>query len=536
MSDRDNSRRLFLKQTALGGATLSGLGGILVARHAPAFVPSDAARPSIAWGIQVGDVASDRAIVWSRTDRPARLVVEWSTDGHARNTRRVEGPMALDTSDYTARVDLAGLPEDTEIQLRVQFESALSRHTVSETVAGRFRTAPRRSRKIRLLWGGDTAGQGWGIDLGFGGMKIYETMRKTQADFFIHSGDNIYADGVMVPTVTDASGNVIWQNAYLDLVPEKTRVAQTLDEYRRNYLYNRYDANIRAFSAEIPQVWQWDDHEVVNNWSPSKVLDSRYSEKDILVLAARAAQAFHEYAPMRPFAGDESGRVYRHIPYGPDIDVFVLDMRSYRAGNSCNVQPAPGPETQYLGASQRRWLKQKLTSSRATWKIIASDMPLGLVVGDGTNPDSGCPMFENSANGDGPVLGREFEIADLLRFIKQRRVDNVVWLTADVHYAAAHYYDASSAQFQDFADFWEFVSGPLHAGTFGPNALDDTFGPTVIFQKAPPAGQSNLPPSAGLQFFGQIDLNPKDKALSVALKDIDGATVFSQELAPGSCW
>jgi alkaline phosphatase D len=70
----------------------------------------------------------------------------------------------------------------------------------------------------------------------------------------------------------------------------------------------------------------------------------------------------------------------------------------------------------------------------------------------------------------------------------RRRVDGVVWLTADVHYPAAHYYDLSVAQYQNFDPFWEFVSGPLHAGSFGPNSLDDTFGPTVIFEKAPPPG------------------------------------------------
>ena len=60
-----------------------------------------------------------------------------------------------------------------------------------------------------------------------------------------------------------------------------------------------------------------------------------------------------------------------------------------------------------------------------------------------------------------------------------------MWLTADVHYAAAHYYNPDKAQFQEFDPFWEFVSGPLHAGTFGPNELDNTFGPEVKFIKAP---------------------------------------------------
>ena len=82
-----------------------------------------------------------------------------------------------------------------------------------------------------------------------------------------------------------------------------------------------------------------------------------------------------------------------------------------------------------------------------------------------------------------------------------------MWLTADVHYAAAHYYNPDKAQFQEFDPFWEFVSGPLHAGTFGPNELDNTFGPEVKFIKAPGPGKQNLPPSAGMQFFGHVRID-----------------------------
>ena len=98
---------------------------------------------------------------------------------------------------------------------------------------GRFKTAPDghgrgdRRRDIRFLWSGDTAGQGWGIDIAFGGMKIYEAMRRTQPDFFIHSGDTIYADGPMVERPATPDGSV-WINAFLDAVPEKLKVAETL--------------------------------------------------------------------------------------------------------------------------------------------------------------------------------------------------------------------------------------------------------------------------------------------------------------------
>ena len=63
------------------------------------------------------------------------------------------------------------------------------------------------------------------------------------------------------------------------------------------------------------------------------------------------------------------------------------------------------------------------------------------------------------AQGDGPPRGRELEIADLLAFIKRAGIRNTLWLTADVHYTAAHYYDPSKAVFQEFEPFWEFVSG-----------------------------------------------------------------------------
>ena len=91
-------------------------------------------------------------------------------------------------------------------------------------------------------------------------------------------------------------------------------------------------------------------------------------------------------------------------------------------------------------------------------------MPLGLVVPDGK-------VYEAVANrDDGPPLGRELEIADLLRFIRDRGIRNVVFITGDVHYCAAHHYDPSRAGFTAFHPFWEFVAGPAHAGTFGAGA------------------------------------------------------------------
>jgi alkaline phosphatase D len=117
--------------------------------------------------------------------------------------------------------------------------------------------------------------------------------------------------------------------------------------------------------------------------------------------------------------------------------------------------------------------------------------------------------------------------------MKRARIHNTVWLTADVHYTAAHYYDPGKAQFQDFEPFWEFVSGPLHAGTFGPNTLDDTFGPQLKFVKAPAPEQGlNLPPSSGLQFFGHVAIDGTSERMTVTLKDAADTALWHVVLDP----
>ena len=97
-----------------------------------------------------------------------------------------------------------------------------------------------------------------------------------------------------------------------------------------------------------------------------------------------------------------------------------------------------------------------------------------------------------------------------------------------MHYAAAHHYDPARAMGAAFDPFWEFVAGPIHAGTFGPNPLDPTFGPEVKFQWAPEPGQANLAPWDGLQSFGTIDVSPG--ALTVAILGIDGHERYRVEL------
>jgi alkaline phosphatase D len=516
-------RRDFLRRSLAVPAVYGGLRAM--AGGAPAILRADAVRPSAPYGAAVGDVVPGRAVVWSRADRPARLVVEWDTTDAFRNVRRIEGPAASAETGLTARVDLIGLPRGQRIAYRVLFQDLADAKVASLPVTGTFRTPDAATAAdVTLAWSADTVGQGWGINLEWGGLRLYETMRRAAPDVFINVGDTVYADQPLLPEVTLDDGT-IWRNV---VTPAKSKPAESLDDFRGVHLYNLTDENARRFYSEVPLVALWDDHEVTDNWYPTEVLPEkdRHVEKRVAVLAARAKQAFYEHYPIRA-TPSESRRVYRSIPYGPSVEIFALDMRTYRAANSPNRQAALGPESALLGEAQRAWLKSALRASRATWKVIASDMPIGLVVADGPTD------FEAVSNGDaGGPLGRELEIADLLAFLQRERVRNVVWITGDVHYAAAHHYDPARARFADFDPFWEFVAGPLNAGTFGPGVLDPTFGPEVRFVGIPPGMKPNRPPSTGLQFFGTLRVDGKTQVLTAQIHDLAGKVLYTVDLPP----
>jgi len=224
---RQVNRRRFLLGSAIttGGilATdfLSKTGLAQVA--APAIVTSDKMRPQIPYGVASGDITAKSAVIWSRCDRPARMIVEYATTESFKNVQLVIGPAALENSDFTARLNLQDLPTDQQIFYRVIFQDLADINIYSAPVTGTFRTAPTGNRDIFFAWSGDTAGQGWGINPNWGGMKIFEAIRRLNPDFFIHSGDYIYADNPILAEVKLDDGS-IWRNI---TTPEKSKVAET---------------------------------------------------------------------------------------------------------------------------------------------------------------------------------------------------------------------------------------------------------------------------------------------------------------------
>ena len=207
--DRRRFCRRLAGASAAAGSSLAMMPSLVLPRRAFGIVNAD--RPTVTDGVASGDVTADSAIIWSRTDRPAAMIVEYDTSDTFRDAKRVIGPAALEVTDFTAKAPLTRLPAAERIFYRVSFQDLSSSRSVSEPVVGSFRTAPADAAEVRFAWSGDTAGQGFGINPDFGGMKIYESIRREAPDFFVHSGDNIYADGP-IPAEIELDDGTVWRN------------------------------------------------------------------------------------------------------------------------------------------------------------------------------------------------------------------------------------------------------------------------------------------------------------------------------------
>ena len=197
----------------------------------------------------------------------------------------------------------------------------------------------RHQSDLRFVWGGDTAGQGWGINPGFGGMKIYEAMRQRSPHFFIHSGDTIYADGPIAETATSENGS-------LDQ-PGHARGQQGRRDARRVprpvslQPARRERAALQRRGAADLAVGRPRGHQQLVRLEGPLGRPALHREERAAAGRPRRRAPFSNTRPIRPFTVRESERVYRRFSYGPLLELFVLDMRSYRGPNTANLQPTP---------------------------------------------------------------------------------------------------------------------------------------------------------------------------------------------------
>lgn len=348
------NRREFLK--VMGGAGLALPGIWSASSCAPNIVNPDAST-GLLLGYVSGDVGADNALVWLKAEAGSRVSLRYGKEPGLAQFHTTPARVVDSGADHSAIFSLDGLEPAT----RYFYQAAVEGRAPG--VVASFVTAPRSDSdaKVSFCFSGDTR-------QGYKPFSVMHAVRAQQPDFFLHMGDTIYAD--------------------------RNGAARSLEEFWSKYRINRDDAAAQSCFRETSVYVMWDDHEVENDYLPGHPL------------ASVGRKAFLDYWPVRRPAG-EAEQIYRAVRWGRAVDLIILDTRQYRAPDRSTM----------LGQRQKEWFFDRLARSSATFKFVATTVPMA---GGGRDRWDGYPK----------------ERAEILRFIREKRIPGVVFMSADLHYAA----------------------------------------------------------------------------------------------------
>src|SRR3954469_438732 len=400
------TRRTFVR-TAVGAGALTLLGAppdVLAARR-KLKLARDAAFHQ---GVASGEPAPRAITLWTRLEgltKPALTRVEVARDPHLKHLLHHERLAGSGAHDWTARTRVTCLEPGEEYHYRFATADAHS-------PVGRFRTAyPADSHapvKVAFFSCQEfTAGY----------YHAHADLAKQDVDLVICLGDYIYEKAYETPVRPD------------DSVPVDGE-AQTLAEYRAKYTLYHTDPHLLEVRRQFPLVAIWDDHEVEDNYAGT-LPGGATTDRRIPFVERRANgyRAFFEHLPRR---FDNRNRTYGTLPLG-NAELFLLDSRQFRGDQPCNPsdaflsQPCPpsttdDPSRRLLGAPQKAWLKGALRASRARWKLIANQ-----VMVTSLDVPPGNPLNTDSWDGYGA------DRRELMDYVADRGIDDVVFLTGDIH-------------------------------------------------------------------------------------------------------
>jgi alkaline phosphatase D len=314
------------------------------------------------------------------------------------------------------------------------------------------------------------------------------------------NGDMIYADGACPAQGPNFNNNTnnqtsTWTNipgdfkSIADPSVDWNNVTEVRSIFLEHWKYNRNDTYFKEFLRNVSMYSQWDDHEIINDfgskwpyWNLFSVNKEGYPN-----IAMEGRNAFLYYSPLdsddnNNTANDRDNHIYRSFNWGKDLDLFLIDARSYRSQN--HIADAPDSNKTMLGDVQLQWLKQELSNSNATWKVISSDVPISIPTGSNTS----IVGRDGWANGNETsnysyYTGFERELTDLFKLIDEQDIKNIVFVTTDVHFPAFIKYNFDLNNDGNMTEIYELVSGPLSAIRLGVPfpILDGTFSPTLLY-------------------------------------------------------
>ena len=395
-----------------------------------AFDPRNPEPQTLINGVASGDTTQDSTVLWTRSLVLGDVTFEYATDAEFNHIIGTVNAEVTDTN-IPVKVEISDLTSGTDYYYRVT-------DAAGDTEIGEFSTSATIGTNAGLRFGvaGDWRGE-------LAPYPAISNANDRDLAFFVEHGDTIYAD--------------FGSDAVLNPDGTPKEQVETLEEYRLKHaeVYsNRFGSNtwsdLRASTSILATI---DDHEVINDFSGggNAFEDQRFPETEGLindtVVFDNGLQAFQEYNPLRDeFYGDSDDTVssgerklYRYNTYGSDAASFILDSRSFRDPGLIPPDDLTNPEEigrvltesitldrTLLGETQLADFKEDLLAAESagiTWKFVMLPEPAQNLF-PGINVDS----YE----------GYLHERAEILSFIEENKIDNVVFIAADVHMTAVN--------------------------------------------------------------------------------------------------
>ena len=407
-------------------------------KHKPDTQPPESNPPFQANGIKIGEVGTNRAIIWTRlTTTPE---ANWSGEAFPREKNRnsppqpeweiakmkgaapgylgevrlnywsAQQPDKIESTawqkvdpnqDFTHEFKINGLIPGSQYQ--VVSEARNLKGQICSRTNGSFRTAPPETMPADVAFSVVTGQEYHRRDDPEKGHKIYPRMHESGIDFFIHTGDIIYYDKPAPFADNVELGRFKWNRMY----------AQPFQ---------------REFHNQTSSYFIKDDHDTLKNdcWPEQSYGDLGWDQGLAL---------FREQVPM----GENTYRTFR---WGKDLQIWLVEGRDYRSPN----RMPDGPEKTIWGEEQKQWLFKSIQESDASFRIVISPTPI-------VGPDRG-NKNDNHAN-----AGFTHEGSEVRKFLSEQK--NTYVICGDRHWQYVSVDPATRLR--------EYSCGPTtnkHAGGF----------------------------------------------------------------------
>lgn len=410
-------------------------------------------------GVASGDPLADRVILWTRiTTQDATASVGWqiATDTNFVNIVN-SGSVSTDANkDYTVKVDATGLQENTWYYYRFKSGNTYS-------IMGRTRTSP--SGNVNNLRFAVVSCS----DYENGYFNAYrDIVNKNDVDAVIHLGDYYYeyATGALPQGLDSLRKH------------EPVNEIVTLADYRMRNSQYKLDADLREVHRQYPFILVWDDHETANNsWAGGAENHTPGAEGVWADRISYGRRSYFEWMPIRDVYNSVD-TIHRTIPMGGLVDIIMIDTRLEGREQQAGTSGAVVTDTNrtLLGANQLAWLKQQLSTSTAKWKIIGNQVMV--------SPLRAGTAALNEDQWDGYPAER----TKILSHLVDNNIDNVVFLTGDIHTSWANDLPLNTANYTSSTGAGsvavEYVCTSVTSGSGSlslPSSLIQVFNPYIKY-------------------------------------------------------